>query len=191
MVMQLRLMFLRKVKAAIEIERVFRGYCDRKLVLSMHLWRIIQKSHARIIQRSYRAYRIRLTKGRFWVAPSEQWVMDNCGRFLNRMIHQMRRKMLARMALKSKMEGHVTCIQKDVRMFLCKVGAIKLDGFRSSLRNWVKPQFAIEYYQYFLRSKNFFMSNHLLGDAVGNIGVTVTESSKKIIVHNFFIQFFD
>lgn len=154
MIMQLRRLFKKRNKLALEIQRVYRGFSIRLFIFNKRLWEIVQKAYTKKLQKWYRFHRERRNRKPFRY-PGEEWVRKQCAKKLGRMICELYLDIQRRKELLIQYQYASPPIQKMIRGFLGRKGKEKLTFLRSAMRSWFNPQYAVEFMEKFLRNRIF------------------------------------
>ncbi|RYH07695.1 hypothetical protein EON65_41525, partial [archaeon] len=146
LVMQLRLLFIKRHNMAMFIQRVYRGYCARMLIFHMRYWRIISNTYARKIQRWYWIW-LTIRRKKPWSPPSEEFLYSVVSRKVCMLLYNIYSDYKRRKAMMENMHTYMPVIQRIVRGFLAKKGTKKLQHVRKVLQSYVKPVFMHAFYQ--------------------------------------------
>eukprot|EP01038_Epipyxis_sp_PR26KG_P006965 gene6965-9520_t len=158
MIMQLRILFTKKHKLCIKIQRLYRGYYARVVVFQMKLFNIITRRCVRVIGNYYWIYRRKKPK-RVVIPPSEQWILNQFMKKLAHMILELYLDQRKRRQLAEHLNESAPSIQKLVRGFLAKLGTKKMSYLRYAIRSWCQPKYAIEFMDKLLLSKIFYLAS--------------------------------
>ncbi len=158
MVMQMRRMFLHRNLAAIFIQRFYRGYEGRVFVFRKRFYNLLSKHSIKRIQRWYRYHSWR-RKQKPFIPPDEKWALQQCAKKLSRMILELYLDYQRRRHLLAVMNQKAPSIQRLIRGYLAKSGTKKLRFLRKALRSWMKPHYAVDFMQEFLKHR--ILDNYL------------------------------
>lgn len=153
MIMQLRLMIVKKHKCAKVIQRYYRGYTGRCYVFNYRLWLIVSNTRAKKIQNSFRKYRMRCVKVTKTL-PDEKWVLENCGRFIAKMIYKLYIDWKEREDYKNKINLVTPKIQRIIRGYLARCGTKTMRNIRMIIRAYLKPKYAKEFLDSYLEMRS-------------------------------------
>jgi hypothetical protein len=152
MVMQLRRLFLRRGTSATFVQRIYRGYAGRMFVFNKRLYNLVSRISTRKIQRWYRFHHERIHR-KPWTSPPDSWAVEQCAKKLSRLILELYLNSKRRKELLMKMDQSAPQVQRLIRGFLAKQGKKKLSYLRKALRSWMKPTFALDFMEEFLKNR--------------------------------------
>lgn len=151
MMVQLRKLFQRRIDAAIEIQRIIRGYLSR-LNFSRYRKLILLKFHtaARIIQILFAKHKKYLEEKRRLARLNDRTKMM---RKLAQLIEELYFQRQDRIRLWQALQNAAPVMQSLVRGFLGRTKAVRMKFLRKALRTWCEPHFATEFMREILERK--------------------------------------
>jgi IQ calmodulin-binding motif len=139
MVMQIRLTFLRRLKAVTLIQKMVRGLLGRKSVFRYRLWLFIVKRSTKVIQR-YCYNHIKNIKVEPKKVPSDNWARRQCSKKLAMLIYNMYTNKKYRQDLNDITKVSALPLQRIIRGFLARRGSLKVRHIRRALRKWCSSE---------------------------------------------------
>jgi hypothetical protein len=186
MVMQLRRLFLHRNNAAIEIQRIVRGFEGRLFVFRKCYYEILSFHSLRKIQRWYRYHHERRNR-KPWNPPSEEWALKQCSKKLSRLLCEVYLDSKRRKNLMMTMNDSAPEIQRLIRGFLGKKGKSKLSYLRNAFRSWMKPYYAIDFMKQFLKQSFYDHYFLLLNKPISSNHQIKNKEKNKFFLRSFLL----
>jgi hypothetical protein len=177
MVMQIRRLFIHRTDAAIEIQRVIRGFAGRLFVFRKRYYDILSFHSLRKIQRWYRFHHERRNR-KPWNPPSEEWALKQCSKKLSRLLCELYLDSKGRKRLMITMNDSAPDVQRLIRGFLGKKGKQKLSYLRNAFRSWMKPYYAVGFMKEFLKQSFYDHYSLRFSKPTSSLQIKKTENTK-------------
>ena len=159
MIMSIRMSFNRRFNAAVQMQKIVRGFIVRRRARNELVWHFVENNRSIKIQRFIKAW-VKWKKMQVvvFVYPGDDWALRQCAKHIARLVFQLYLNKNKRKLLYGAMCQTAPTLQKTIRAFMATRGKKKMAFLREQLRNFVKPQFAVEFMQRFLDSKVFYLN---------------------------------